>query len=175
MAPILSAELAYVRRASPLIEEALRVLSDSAVEKALASEPSPRWRANYLLARGRLHALGVRHREYEMLVGAMLNGKVVWPATTDLNFASTETLLSGDEGRKRVAEARRWLDLCIAGHPNTPWAALASHEKNACGLTLQQRVTLPGNGPPPRGWSRSTTTIGRSAEIQVESRSGAVV
>jgi hypothetical protein len=151
-AAVVAADLDYVRRGSPLIEDALTILSEPYSEVELQREASPRWKANYLLARGRLLALSVRHREYEILATALLQGKVFAPATNDARIEAAQQLRSGDWGSQRRDEARRWLQRCAAEHQQTPWGDLAAMELNyPFGLNVVQRVTVPAGvaGPTP--------------------------
>ena len=141
---IVADDLAHAQRAATMIEEALKILAAPELEEQLKYETSPRWRANYQLARGRLAALSVRYKEYDILATAILKGGVLEATTTAANFEFTARLRSGERGAARRDEAQKWLRLCAREHPQTPWAELANLELRApFGLELRQRTTRP--------------------------------
>ena len=155
VAALVLADLHHVNRVRLLIERALDVLQQPETEAALKEEESLRWQADYLLARGRLLALSVRYREYELLATALLQGKVLAAATTRAEFQASTQLNSGDWGVKRQEEAHRFLTQCAEKHAGTPWGDLAGLEmRHPSGLRVFQRVTqpsgvaMPGPGSP---------------------------
>ena len=161
LAEIVVSDLQYVQRVQRPIEEAIRILSDPEVQKMYEykQEKSPRWRANYLLAKGRLLALSVRYREYELLAKSMLQGNLLKPTTNRVVFQPSKQLQSGQWGEKRSAEAERCLNQCIAEHGKTPWSESASREMcRPFGLAVQEAQIPPGGrirpsgpaAPPPR-------------------------
>jgi len=124
----LDRDLPYVQSTIPLIDEALKRLGDPYLEVELQREPSPRWRANYLLAKGRLLAMSVRAREYVHLASEILADRVVEPGSNEADFQPYGTLLAGDLARQHERQARELLRRCAEGHPHTPWAELAKLE-----------------------------------------------
>jgi len=149
---MLREDLAYVRIAKSEAQRAYDLLRDGGVEHSLRYETSPRWQANYLLARGRAAILLVRHREYELFVEQVFANKVLDPNTNKATLTSSHRRRSGAWGEQLLDEARKWLGRCVEEHPGTPWAALARAELNTpVGVTILQRRTIliPGPAPPP--------------------------
>lgn len=150
---IVEHDLKNVRQAIPLIEKAYAILSNDRLDSALEQEKSLRWKASYLLARGRLAAMSVRHREYEILATNLLAGRVFRADSNMAEIVASSKLRSGSKGEARRKEAWTYLDRCWKEHPNTPWAELARFERaKDLGFQLNQRFMrsrgVGGPGPP---------------------------
>lgn len=143
---IVARDLQQVQRMAPRVEEAYARLSADERVTQLDYEKSPRWRANYQLARGRLAALTVRFREYEILAERILDQDALHPTTNQLSIELVNDLRSESWGRDRASDSRRWLELCAKEHAKTPWGEIAKAELAVpLGLRLQQ-----GQIPQPR-------------------------
>lgn len=133
-------DLHCVKNTIPLIDAALRRLSESYLDIELTREPSARWRANYLLMKGRLLAMSVRSREYVYLATEILAERVVRTQSNEGEFAPSGVLQTGDAAREQEQQARELLRRCVDEHPDTPWAALAEWEMRfPFGLRFGQR------------------------------------
>lgn len=121
------------------------------IEKALDSEPSPRWRMTFCLAYGRLLAQRTRCLEYNLALAEMANALTpqdvgtksnhwIFRPDDQLNYASSE---------KRNAElAEQLLNRVLEEAPGTPWAKLAERElRHPFGIRVVQRFIPP---PPPK-------------------------
>ncbi|MCA9073001.1 MAG: VWA domain-containing protein, partial [Planctomycetaceae bacterium] len=110
-----------------------RILSafPNGIEKALDSEPSPRWRMTFCLAYGRLLGQRARCLEYNLALADLSNSLTpqdvgsksnhwIFRPDKQLNYATSE---------KRNAElAEKLLRQVLEEAPGTPWAKLAERE-----------------------------------------------
>ncbi len=139
-------DLHYVNSTIPLIDTALRRLSEPYLDVELTREPLARWRANYLLTKGRLLAMSVRSREYTHLATEILAERVIRANSNEGEFAPSGVLQMGDAAREQERQARELLRRCAEEHPGTPWAALAEWEMRfPFGLRFGQRY-VPSSG-----------------------------
>jgi hypothetical protein len=121
------------------------------IEKALDSEPSPRWRMTFCLAYGRLLAQKSRCLEYNLALAEMANSLTVQDVASKSNhwIFQPDTKLNFATSQRREAElAEQLLKRVVEEAPGTPWAVLAERElRNPFGIRVIQRFIPP---PPPR-------------------------
>jgi hypothetical protein len=99
-------------------------------QQARDSLTSPRWRASFDLAMGRLLATRVRAYGYNVMLANMKStpqtfqteGSNLW------QLVPSSEIDSGPAVRKAADEAEKYLKRVIDEHPNTPWFELARHE-----------------------------------------------
>lgn len=91
---------------------------------------SARWRASYDLAMGRLLAMRVRLKGYNVMLAQMKSNPRPFekPGSNEWRLIASAEIDTGPEFRKRAAEARELLKRVIDEHPNTPWEQLAVRE-----------------------------------------------
>jgi hypothetical protein len=153
----MAGEVLHCRNGAIVIEQALKQFGEEDLEEEYAKEPSPRWRAWYDLNRGRLLAMSVRHREYELVCKAILNNLgALKPDTNRIVLHPSDKYQSGPEIESRAREALRLLTRCLTENAETPWAYLAQweldhmavHPGDGLGLSVEE-VAIPAP-PPPR-------------------------
>jgi len=133
-------DLQYVKSTIPLIDEAVKQLSEPYLDIELTREPSARWRANYLLMKGRLLAMSVRSREYVHLATEILDERDIRADSNEGEFVPSGSLQTGGAVGEQEQQARELLRRCAEEHPGTPWAALAEWEmKFPFGIQFRQR------------------------------------
>jgi hypothetical protein len=91
---------------------------------------SPRWRASFDLAMGRLLATRVRAYGYNVML-ANMKGEPLSFQTEGNNLwrlVPSEEIATGPAVRKAAEQAHTYLNRVIDEHPNTPWFELARHE-----------------------------------------------
>lgn len=119
------------------------------LEAEYQKEKSPRWRAAYNLAMGRLAALKVRAFEYNYACSQLKNlgtGDIA-TKTNHWFFKPDPKIASGAQMKKLAADAEKYLKRVVDEAPGTPWALLAQRELSApLGFTVVQKFIQP---PPP--------------------------
>jgi hypothetical protein len=91
---------------------------------------SARWQASFDLAMGRLQAMRVRLKGYNVMLAQMKSNPRPFqkPGSNEWRLVASEEIDTGPEFRKRAEEARTLLKQVIDEHPNTPWEQLAVRE-----------------------------------------------
>jgi hypothetical protein len=156
LAEIVSADLRRIERAKPMIDKAISILSDPEIDRKYEYErgKSRRWLANYLLAKGRLLALSIRYREYELLAASILHGGELRPTTNFAQFQPSKRLRSGEWNERRAEDVERYLTQCVEEHRGTPWADAAIRELGMpFGLEIMQTEAKQTGIIHPRGQS----------------------
>ncbi|MEM9411566.1 MAG: vWA domain-containing protein, partial [Planctomycetota bacterium] len=109
----------------PRLDRLYRILTDG--ERDREKEASPRWRAGFDLAMGRVTAARLRSKSYNELLAL---------SKTKLNFKdpknntwvlrpSNDLTTTGSQNEKLAGKAEMYLNRVVAEHPGTPWALLA--------------------------------------------------
>jgi hypothetical protein len=91
---------------------------------------SARWKASFDLAMGRLLAMRVRLKGYNVMLAQMKSNPRPFqkPGRNEWRLVASQEIDTGPEFRSRAAEARTLLKSVIDEHPNTPWEQLAARE-----------------------------------------------
>jgi hypothetical protein len=112
-----------------ILQEALDALDKAGGQRD--QETSKRWRVIYDYVSARLRLSMAYLIEYQSRLGDMRREMPERdPAKHQGWRVSSVERMSGDkQGRDLVKDAKKILDTIIAEHPNTPWAALAEHDK----------------------------------------------
>ncbi|MFV0443376.1 MAG: vWA domain-containing protein [Planctomycetaceae bacterium] len=99
-------------------------------QKARNTLKSPRWRASFDLAMGRILAMRVRMEGYNNMLAAMRsNPKSFAKAENNMwKLVPSKEIESGPTMRKAADEAREYLKRVVDEHPGTPWALMAEKE-----------------------------------------------
>ena len=137
-----AAELDYA------LGQMLAMLSEG--EKDRPKLKTPRWRASFDLAMGRVLAMRVRALGYNMVLAEMKaepksfekQGSNMWQLDPSPNIDS------GPQVKKLAKKAVEYLSRVVDEHPGTPWATLAAHELGTpLGWAWREgTMTLPGQG-----------------------------
>ncbi|MCC9656565.1 vWA domain-containing protein [Rhodopirellula halodulae] len=115
-------------------------------QSLLDEEESPRWRAAYLLSRGRM--LAVLARYYEYLAACERAPQTIQSDTNFMLFLPSARLHTS-EGAALAERANEFLQRCAYEHRQTPWADLANWELDkGVGIDIQTRV-MPRPAPRP--------------------------
>jgi hypothetical protein len=110
------------------VERMYRMLLDGA--SARPSLGSARWQASFDLAMGRLLAMRVRLKGYNVMLAQMKSNPRPFqkPGSNEWRLVASREIDTGPEFRKKAEEARALLKRVIDEHPNTPWEQLAVRE-----------------------------------------------
>ncbi len=129
------------------LEEMLTLLESG--EKDRSQLTTPRWRASYDLALGRVLAMRARAYGYNVILADMK----VAPKTFQDPQNNTWVLVPAEEGTagpridKLVQKAKEYLNRVVEEHPGTPWEILAKEElSQPMGWQWKERYV---NYPPP--------------------------
>jgi hypothetical protein len=127
-------------------------------EKDRSRLTTPRWRASYDLAMGRVLAMRARAYGYNAILAEMKSQ----PRTFQEKTNNTWRLEASTEGEqvqkidKLIQKAREYLHRVIEEHPGTPWELLAKEElREPMGWAWREfhveyaPPPQPGNNPPP--------------------------
>lgn len=98
--------------------------------QARGSLTEPRWRASFDLAMGRLLAMKVRLKGYNMMLAQMKSTprQFTQPGYNEWKLVASGNIDTGPEARKAADEARTMLKKVIDENPGTPWEQLAIKE-----------------------------------------------
>jgi hypothetical protein len=101
-------------------------------EKDREKLTTPRWRASYDLALGRVLALRTRAYGYNLTLADMkLNPKTFEkPDSNRWRLVQSQEISGGPPVRKLAKKAEDYLNRVINEHPGTPWAMIAQRELN---------------------------------------------
>lgn len=102
----------------------------SQAEDAARSLKEPRWRASFDLAMGRVLAMLVRLRGYNIMLANMKSTPKTFekPENNQWILRPSSKIETGPVIRKAAEQAREYLKRVIDEHPGTPWAMLAEKE-----------------------------------------------
>jgi hypothetical protein len=108
-----------------------------------AKEETPRWRAGYDLAMGRVLAVKVRTEGYNQILAAAKRGlKFKDPKNNTWVLTPSDEITVGSQMVKLAERARMYLNRVTKEHPGTPWALLAESElKDPLGWTWKEEFT----------------------------------
>ncbi len=159
-------ELTKAQQDAAKLEPSLARLS-AILEPGLAGrygENTPRWRAGYDLAYGRVLAQKVRTETYNAMLAKLKRGMLFEkPKNNTWVIAPAEEISVGSKWEREAELAKELLTAVVTDHPNTPWALLAESElKSPIGWKWNEeftdlsppKVMTPGNNnnnaPPPK-------------------------
>ena len=102
-------------------------------EKARAKIKTPRWRAAYDLAMGRVLAMRVRVYGYNIVLAQMKSSPKSFSkqGNNKWSLVAARDITSGPAVRKMAKKATEYLSRVVDDHPGTPWALLAERELSA--------------------------------------------
>jgi hypothetical protein len=91
---------------------------------------TPRWRASYDLAMGRIFAMMVRAHGYNSVLADMKSSPKSFEkeGSNQWRLKSSDKILGGPTVRKLHKQAMKYLTRVIDEHPGTPWALIAEVE-----------------------------------------------
>ena len=106
-------------------------------------EETPRWRAGYDLAMGRVLAVKVRTEGYNQILAAAKRGlKFKDPKDNTWVLAPSDEITVGSQMVKLAERAKMYLNRVVQEHPGTPWALLAERElKDPLGWKWKEEFT----------------------------------
>lgn len=114
---------------------------------------SPRWKASYDLALGRVLAMRVRAFGYNLVLADMKSTPKSFstPGNNQWKLVPSQEINGGPEVRKLAKKALEYLTRVVDEHPGTPWAMLAERELGQpLGWAWEEsRINIPqagGNG-----------------------------
>lgn len=118
--------------------------------KARESEDSPRWKAGFDLAMGRVLAQKVRTETYNaMLAKAKLGMKFEKEKNNTWILEASDEVSVGSKWKREAETAKMLLEAVVNEHPGTPWELLAKKELEVpIGWTWTEDFT--DLSPPPR-------------------------
>jgi len=124
-------DLTRAQQDAARLEPALSRLS-AVLEPGMAvrdAESTPRWRAGYDLAFGRVLAQKVRTETYNAMLAKLKRGIVFTkPANNTWVLQPADEISVGSKWEREAALAKQLLQSVVSHHPGTPWALLASEE-----------------------------------------------
>jgi len=107
-------------RLAAILEPGMKVRQD---------ETTPRWRAGYDLAMGRVLAQKVRTETYNAMLAKAKRGLQFEDAKNNTwRIVPDDEISVGSKWEREAAQAKTLLQEVLAEHPGTPWAHLASKE-----------------------------------------------
>lgn len=143
--------VSQAQRAAALLEPKMNQLYEilKLGEPDRDQEISPRWRAGYDLAYGRVLAGKVRAEAYNAMLAL---------AKTKLKFADeknntwvlrpADSIETGSQAKTLADKAQTYLQRVVAEHPGTPWAMMAEKElATPMGWTWNEQFTPPPEPP----------------------------
>lgn len=149
----------FVKRDEPSLVGALTIAQQSAakLEPSLArlaavlepgmpgreTETTPRWKAGYDLALGRVLAQKVRTETYNAMLAKLKRGMTFKDAKSNTwILAPADEISVGSKWEREAALAKELLTAVKDEHPGTPWALLASEElKTPIGWEWKEEFT----------------------------------
>jgi hypothetical protein len=146
-----------VAESTLMIENILEAFRGN-LEAEYEKESSPRWRAAYNLALGRLLAQKVRCYEYNYACAQLktMGAQEVANKSNHWIFRPDPNLNYATSMKKLAVQAEKLLRRVLDEAPGTPWAVLASRElKDPFGLKIIERYDPP---PPPPKPNTNTAT-----------------
>jgi hypothetical protein len=130
----------FAARNSPAVDQLYSALAQGEADREQLT--SPRWRAQFDLAMGRVLAAKVRLDGYNSMIAALKRGK------TFTNSESTAWILEPADAfetestiRRQAERAKMYLSRVVQEHPRTPWAQIAEEElKTPLGWTWKEEL-----------------------------------
>ena len=114
-------------RLEPKINQLYEVLRGG--ESDREKEETPRWKAGYDLAMGRVLAVKVRTESYNAMLAAAKRGlKAKDPKNNTWTLKPADEISVGSQLAKLGERAKMYLNRVLKDHPGTPWALLAEKE-----------------------------------------------
>lgn len=111
----------------PVLNEMFELLKQGEADRE--KETSPRWRAGYDLAMGRVMAVLVRTQAYNAMLAEAKRGLKFKDAKNNTWILEPDNSVSADSRLAKAGEkAAEYLQRVIDEHPGTPWAYLAKRE-----------------------------------------------
>ncbi|MEL6107511.1 MAG: vWA domain-containing protein [Planctomycetota bacterium] len=127
----LAADLTRAQQDAARLEQPLGQLANILQPgmKLREDEPSPRWRAGYDLAMGRVLAQKVRTETYNAMLA---KAKLGMPFENEKNntwvLEPSDEITVGSKWKREAETARSLLETVVSDHQGTPWELLASKE-----------------------------------------------
>ncbi|MGV3483924.1 MAG: vWA domain-containing protein, partial [Planctomycetaceae bacterium] len=117
---------------------------------ARETETTPRWKAGFDLAYGRVLAQKVRTETYNAMLAKLKRGVLFKdPKNNTWVITPADEISVGSKWEREAAIAKQLLQDVVKEHPSTPWALLASEElKSPIGWQWKEEFT--DLSPPPR-------------------------
>ncbi len=160
VAPVLERpQMRFIRRdEAALVGELTKAQQDAAkLEPSLArlaavlepgmagrgTESTPRWKAGFDLAYGRVLAQKVRTETYNAMLAKLKRGVLFTdPKNNTWVLMPAEEISVGSKWEREAALAKELLQTVVKDHPSTPWALLASEElKTPIGWQWKEEFT----------------------------------
>ncbi|MBX3419281.1 MAG: VWA domain-containing protein [Pirellulaceae bacterium] len=143
--------VSLAQRNAAILEPKLNQLYETlrAGEKSRADEISPRWRAGYDLAYGRVMAQKVRVESYNGML-ALIKTRLTFQDTNNNTWtlAPADSIQTGSQMATMADKARKLLQQVVEEHPGTPWAMLAQKELSTpLGWEWKESFTQPPPTP----------------------------
>jgi|688.fasta_scaffold157905_1 hypothetical protein len=143
--------VSQAQRAAALLEPKMNQMFEilKLGEQDRDQEISPRWRAGYDLAYGRVLAGKVRAEAYNgMLAIAKTKLKFADEKNNTWVLQPADSIETGSQAKTLAEKAQTYLQRVMAEHPGTPWAMMAEKElANPMGWTWKERFTPPPEPP----------------------------
>ncbi len=132
---ILRKEITEAQKPAAVFGTALQVLLAQLEigEKDREKLTSPRWRASYDLAMGRVSALRARTYGYNIVLAEMKSTPKTFqkPGSNRWRLVPSKEIAGGPSVRKIAKKAEEYLTRVVDEHTGTPWAMLAGRELGA--------------------------------------------
>ena len=149
-------DLSRAQQDAAQLEPKLKMISEMLGRgfKYRDKETSPRWRAGYDLAMGRVLAQKVRTETYNAILAEAKSKAFKDPKNNTWVLKPSEEITVGSRWQNEAATAKKLLESVAKEHAGTPWALLASEELRApigwmwteTYTDLTPRPSSPGNG-----------------------------
>jgi hypothetical protein len=143
--------VSQAQRAAALLEPKMNQLYEilKLGEQDRDQEISPRWRAGYDLAYGRVLAGKVRTEAYNgMLAMAKTKLKFTDEKNNTWVLQPADSIETGSQAKTLAEKAQSYLRRVVTEHPGTPWAMMAERElATPLGWTWKEHFTPPPEPP----------------------------
>jgi hypothetical protein len=114
-------------RIEPNLRQLYEILQQGEVDRG--KETSPRWKAGFDLAIGRVMAVKVRTEGYNAMLAMAKRGMRFEDAKNNTWILEpSDEILIGSQAEKLAERAREYLEVVVEQHAGTPWALLAEKE-----------------------------------------------
>ncbi len=142
------------QQAAAVLEPKLNLLYETLKKGELGRdrEISPRWKAGFDLAMGRVLAAKIRAESYNaMLAQAKTKLKFKDEKNNTWILRPADQISTGSQAEKLAARAKSYLQRVVDEHADTPWGLLASRElQTPIGWQWTETFTQPPQPPPRR-------------------------
>jgi hypothetical protein len=150
----LAGDLTKAQQTAAILQDPLAMLAQTLEPgmKVRDKETSPRWKAGFDLALGRVLAQKVRTEAYNAMLARAKRGMPFEnPKNNTWVLEPSEEVSVGSKWENEAETARMLLGEVVRDHAGTPWALLAKEELEVpIGWTWKEEFTDP-NPPRPRG------------------------